>query len=124
MDVFSLRDAVVGEYKVRDLLHDHPGRGHRRQVEAIYAENATWPEPLIQINPKSRGCSRKSGRDANSVPWSVRGRCAEGHFPCGADLANYDGSSPHAADDERTCVRGAGTTATDDLPRDSHVQRA
>jgi Lhr-like helicase len=52
MDVFSLRDAVVSEYRqfatsfttiFADDIHE--------QIEAIYAQNRYWPEPLIQINP-------------------------------------------------------------------------
>ncbi len=52
MDVFSLRDTVVGEYKrfatsfttifAKDLRH---------RIDEIYADGRYWPEPLIQINP-------------------------------------------------------------------------
>jgi superfamily II DNA/RNA helicase len=52
MDVFSLRDTVVGEYKKFatsfTTLH---AEDIRQQVEAIYAKDRYWPEPLIQINP-------------------------------------------------------------------------
>jgi ATP-dependent helicase YprA (DUF1998 family) len=52
MDVFSLRDTVVGEYKkfatsFTTIFADDI----RRQVEAIYARDRYWPEPLIQLNP-------------------------------------------------------------------------
>ncbi|MBI3074427.1 MAG: DEAD/DEAH box helicase [Deltaproteobacteria bacterium] len=52
MDVFSLRDTVVGDYKKFATsftkIHDE---GIRRQVEQIYAAGRFWPDPLIQINP-------------------------------------------------------------------------
>ena len=52
LDVFSLRDAVVGEYKkfATSFTTIH-AEDIRQQVEAIYAEERYWPEPLIQINP-------------------------------------------------------------------------
>ena len=52
LDVFALRDSVVGEYKgfATSFTTIH-ARDIREQVEAIYAENRYWPEPLIQINP-------------------------------------------------------------------------
>ena len=52
MDVFSLRDSVVGEYKqFATSFTTIFAEDIRRQVEAIYAEDRYWPEPLIQINP-------------------------------------------------------------------------
>ena len=52
LDVFALRDSVVEEYKrfatSFTIIHAPDIRG---QVEAIYAGNRYWPEPLIQINP-------------------------------------------------------------------------
>lgn len=52
MDVFALRDAVVGEYKkfATSFTRIHAD-DIRRQVEAIYAQGRYWPEPLLQINP-------------------------------------------------------------------------
>ena len=52
IDVFSLRDAVVGEYQkfAKSFTTIH-AEDIRSQVEAIYAEGRFWPEPLIQINP-------------------------------------------------------------------------
>jgi hypothetical protein len=52
LDVFSLRDSVVDEYKkfatsFTKIFADDI----RRQVEAIYAKGRFWPDPLIQINP-------------------------------------------------------------------------
>lgn len=52
MDVFSLRDSVVGEYKkFATSFTAIRAEDIRRQVEAIYAQDRYWPEPLIQINP-------------------------------------------------------------------------
>ncbi len=52
MDVFSLRDAVVGEYrKFATSFTTIRAEDIKKQVEAIYAEGRFWPDPLIQINP-------------------------------------------------------------------------
>ncbi|HMY58570.1 MAG TPA: DEAD/DEAH box helicase, partial [Pseudomonadota bacterium] len=52
MDVFSLRDSVVGEYKqFATSFTTICAKDIREQVEAIYAEDRYWPEPLIQLNP-------------------------------------------------------------------------
>ena len=55
LDAFSLRDSVVDEYKrfATSFTTIH-AEDIRRQVEAIYAEQRYWPEPLIQINPSYR----------------------------------------------------------------------
>ena len=52
LDVFALRDSVVDEYKrfATSFTTIH-APDIREQVDAIYAENRYWPEPLIQINP-------------------------------------------------------------------------
>lgn len=52
MDVFSLRDFVVGEYEqfATSFTTIHAA-DIREQVDAIYAEKRYWPEPLIQVNP-------------------------------------------------------------------------
>ncbi len=52
MDVFSLRDTVVGEYrKFATSFTTIRAEDIRQQVEAIYGQDRYWPEPLIQINP-------------------------------------------------------------------------
>jgi Lhr-like helicase len=52
MDVFSLRDTVVGEYeKFATSFTTIHADDIREKVGAIYAEGRYWPEPLIQINP-------------------------------------------------------------------------
>ena len=55
LDVFALRDSVVDEYKrfATSFTTIH-APDIREQVEAIYAEDRYWPEPLIQINPSYR----------------------------------------------------------------------
>lgn len=55
MDVFSLRDTVVDEYKkfATSFTTIH-AEDIREQVNAVYAEERYWPEPLIQINPNYR----------------------------------------------------------------------
>src|SRR5262245_19386874 len=52
LDIFSLRDSVVTEYKkfATSFTTIH-AEDIRQQVEAIYAQERNWPEPLIQINP-------------------------------------------------------------------------
>lgn len=52
MDVFSLRDSVVNEYK--DFAKSFTkifAKDIKEQVDAIYAQERFWPEPLIQVNP-------------------------------------------------------------------------
>lgn len=52
MDVFSLRDAVVGEYRnFATSFTTIFAEDLKKQIEAIYADERYWPEPLIQINP-------------------------------------------------------------------------
>lgn len=52
MDVFSLRDTVVGEYcKFATSFTTIHADDIRAQVQAIYDEGRFWPEPLVQINP-------------------------------------------------------------------------
>jgi hypothetical protein len=52
MDVFSLRDSVVGDYKkFATSFTTIQADDMRQQVQAIRAEQRYWPEPLIQINP-------------------------------------------------------------------------
>jgi RAD3-like DEAD/DEAH box helicase/helicase-like protein/uncharacterized protein DUF1998 len=52
LDVFSLRDSVVDEYRqfATSFTTIH-ARDIRQQVEAIYGGQRYWPEPLLQINP-------------------------------------------------------------------------
>jgi len=53
MDVFSLRDSVVSEYrKFATSFTTIYADDIRERVDAIYSEGRFWPDPLIQINPK------------------------------------------------------------------------
>jgi len=63
MDVFSLRDTVVGEYKkfATSFTTVH-AKDIRDQIEAIYAKNQYWPDPLIQLNP-----NYKAGRSIEAL---------------------------------------------------------
>lgn len=55
LDVFSLRDFVVNDYRqfATSFTTIHAD-DIRQQVEAIYAKGTYWPQPLIQINPSYR----------------------------------------------------------------------
>ncbi|XXF81226.1 DEAD/DEAH box helicase [Myxococcaceae bacterium GXIMD 01537] len=52
LDIFALRDSVIAEYKhfATSFTTIH-APDIKAQIEAIYAEERYWPEPLIQINP-------------------------------------------------------------------------
>lgn len=59
IDVFSLQDSVVAEYRqFATSFTTIYADDIRSQVEAIYGENRFWPEPLIQINPKFKQTAR------------------------------------------------------------------
>ncbi|MCK6572766.1 DEAD/DEAH box helicase [Myxococcota bacterium] len=52
MDVFSLRECVIDEYRhFATSFTDIQAADIRAQVDAIYADDRYWPEPLLQINP-------------------------------------------------------------------------
>ncbi|MGO9288160.1 MAG: DEAD/DEAH box helicase [Polyangia bacterium] len=93
MDIFSLRDSVVGEYKkfATSFTTIH-AEDIRRQVEAIYAGDRYWPEPLIQVNPNYR---RSTTVDKLVASGALEPLCAEifrtpptGNSP-GASLSLY-----------------------------------
>lgn len=52
MDVFSLRDTVIDDYKhfARSFTRVYD-KDLREQLEAIYATDRFWPEALVQLNP-------------------------------------------------------------------------
>ena len=68
LDVFALRDSVVGEYKrfATSFTTIH-AQDIREQIEAIYAEERYWPEPLIQINPSYKRSTDVGALAANGV---------------------------------------------------------
>jgi Lhr-like helicase len=52
MDVFSLRDSIVNEYReFATSFTTIRAEDIRAQVEAIYGQGRFWPDPLLQINP-------------------------------------------------------------------------
>jgi hypothetical protein len=62
MDVFSLRDNVVGEYKkFATSFTTIFASDIRTQIDAIYADARYWPEPLIQVNPNFKRVTTDSG---------------------------------------------------------------
>lgn len=63
MDIFSLRDSIIGEYrKFATSFTTVHADDIREQVEAIYEQGRFWPDPLIQINP-----SYKRGADLETL---------------------------------------------------------
>ncbi|MBI3726266.1 DEAD/DEAH box helicase [bacterium] len=75
MDVFSLRDSVVGEYKrFATSFTTIDAKDIRDQVDAIYAQDRYWPEPLIQINPSYK---QTTSIDQLVASGQLEPRCAE-----------------------------------------------
>ena len=68
LDVFALRDSVVGEYRrfATSFTTIH-APDIREQVEGIYAGDRYWPEPLIQINPSYKRSTDVGALVANGV---------------------------------------------------------
>ena len=87
MDVFALRDSIVGEYRrfATSFTTIH-AEDIRAQVEAIYAEGRFWPDPLLQINP-----SYKRGANIESLiaAGALDPRTAEIFRADGAPLSLY-----------------------------------
>jgi ATP-dependent helicase YprA (DUF1998 family) len=71
---------------LRHLVHDDPRPDIKAQVEAIYAEERYWPEPLIQINP-----SYKRTTDIKSLvaQGALDPRCADIFQTKGTPLSLY-----------------------------------
>ncbi len=69
MDVFSLRDSIVSEYrKFATSFTTIHAEDIREQVEAIYAQGRFWPDPLIQINPSyKRGANLETLIEAGAL---------------------------------------------------------
>jgi superfamily II DNA/RNA helicase len=87
LDIFALRDFVVDEYKhfATSFTTIH-APDIKAQVEAIYAEERYWPEPLIQINP-----SYKRTTDIQSLvaQGALDPTCADIFQTKGAPLSLY-----------------------------------
>lgn len=63
MDVFALRDRLVADYSAFARSFTTIRAADLRQaIDAAYASNRYWPEPLIQINPRY-----KSGRSTREL---------------------------------------------------------
>ncbi|PYQ94182.1 MAG: hypothetical protein DMF94_26600 [Acidobacteria bacterium] len=75
LDVFPLRDFVLADYKefATSFTTIHAD-DIRQQVEAIYARDRYWPEPLIQINPSYR---RSTTIDRLATSGMLNPGCAE-----------------------------------------------
>jgi hypothetical protein len=82
MDVFQLRDQVIGDYDryVRSFLRI-ADPGVKAYVEAEMAKGRLWPDPLVQLNRPTRRAARStrsSGRGCctRSADGSSGGACA------------------------------------------------
>jgi superfamily II DNA/RNA helicase len=75
LDVFSLRETVVGEYKkFATSFTTIRAEDIQKRVAAIYARDRYWPEPLIQINPSYKRSTSVAKLVANG---SLDPVCAE-----------------------------------------------
>jgi hypothetical protein len=87
LDIFALRDSVIDEYKhFATSFTAIYAPDIKAQVEAIYAEERYWPEPLIQINP-----SYKRTTDIKSLvaQGALDPRCADIFQTKGTPLSLY-----------------------------------
>lgn len=61
MDVFSLREQLIGDYSTfARSFTTIRAQDLREGIEAQYGSNRFWPEPLIQINPRYEAGSHAS----------------------------------------------------------------
>lgn len=100
LDIFSLRDSVVGEYRnFATSFTTIYADDIRQQVDAIYAEGRFWPDPLIQINP-----SYQPGKDLQSL---IDGGVLE---PRIAEIFCSDGKpvAPHKHQEQAITLAAAG----------------
>jgi ATP-dependent helicase YprA (DUF1998 family) len=87
MDVFSLRDSIIGEYrKFATSFTTIHAEDIRQQVEKIYAEGRFWPDPLLQINPSYK---RGANVEALVAAGALDSRTAEIFRADGAPLSLY-----------------------------------
>jgi len=125
LDVFALRDSVVEEYRhFATSFTTIQAADIREQVEAIYAENRYWPEPLIQINPSYKRSTDVGTLVANGV---VHPGCADIFRADGRPLVLYkhqEQAIALAAEDESFVVTtgtGSGKSLCFFIPIVSHV---
>ena len=128
LDVFALRDSVVEEYRhFATSFTTIRATDIREQVEAIYAENRYWPEPLIQINPSYKRSSDVGTLVANGV---VHPGCADIFRADGRPLVLYkhqEQAIALAAEGESFVVTtgtGSGKSLCFFIPIVSHVLAA
>ena len=128
LDVFALRDSVVDEYKrFATSFTTIRARDIREQVEAIYAGNRYWPEPLIQINPSYK---RSTDLGALAAAGVVDPGCADVFRANGRPLSLYkhqEQAIALAAAGESFMVTtgtGSGKSLCFFIPIVNHVLRA
>ena len=128
LDVFALRDSVVGEYQrfATSFTTIH-APDIRAQVRAIYDENRYWPEPLIQINPSYKRSTDVGALAANGV---LDPGCADIFRANGEPLSLYEHQKQAIAlaeDGESFVVTtgtGSGKSLCFFIPIVSHVLAA
>ncbi len=128
LDVFALRDSVVEEYErfATSFTTIHAD-DIRQQVEAIYAEQRYWPEPLIQINPSYK---RSTDVRALAVNGTLDPGCADIFRANGQPLSLYkhqEQAIALAADGESFVVTtgtGSGKSLCFFIPIVDHVLAA
>ena len=128
LDVFALRDSVVDEYKrfATSFTTIH-ARDIRDQVDAIYAGNRYWPEPLIQINPSYKRSTDVGALVADGV---LDPGCADVFRANGKPLSLYkhqEQAIALAAEGESFVVTtgtGSGKSLCFFIPIVNHVLRA
>ena len=128
LDVFALRDSVVDEYKrFATSFTTIRAPDIREQVEAIYAEQRYWPEPLIQVNPSYKRSTDVGALAANGV---VDPGCADIFRANGRPLSLYkhqEEAVALAAEGESFVVTtgtGSGKSLCFFIPIVSHVLNA
>ena len=128
LDVFALRDSVVGEYQrfATSFTTIH-APDIRQQVDAIYAESRYWPEPLIQINPSYKRTTDVGSLVASGV---LHPGCADIFRADGEPLSLYkhqEQAIALAAEDESFVVTtgtGSGKSLCFFIPIVNHVLAA
>ena len=128
LDVFALRDSVVGEYKrfATSFTTIH-APDIREQVEGIYARDRYWPEPLIQINPSYKRSTDVGALVASGI---LEPGCADIFRANGEPLSLYkhqEQAVALAAEGESYVVTtgtGSGKSLCFFIPIVSHVLNA
>ena len=128
LDVFALRDSVVDEYKrFATSFTTIRAPDISEKVEAIYAGNRYWPEPLIQINPSYK---RSTDLGALAAAGVVDPGCADVFRANGRPLSLYkhqEQAVALAAAGESFMVTtgtGSGKSLCFFIPIVNHVLRA